>query len=349
MHLTFNRVISTPVETKTPSGKSYREIEPELIAPLPAEWHEYKKLGWSKNTGCDLYYGFCPWWRLRQRLRDLVGSSGYRFEIVENYISSDGDPVMIGVLNILGVEHQGIGYGRSHDSYKGGREEIAYADAFKNAAEHHGLGAYLDDQKELVKHLLAAKHPEAKRIADILKIQYIKSNALTKADLKEANQAKSDQVQPDQSTKPQAKPKAKTGGVTGSMPSISSPPVKAGHQETSASVNGSLNSLYPQHNTEIKALRSRLGYSSSQVLMMTNQVEPGMLSMENYDDLVCRLILDWAIANGFYGGNYQAAKEALNNDYKCFCSEQQRDLTMIQAAHLWIDFLKESMAELANV
>ena len=350
MQFTFNRAINTPVADKTPDGKSYREIEPELIKPLPAEWHEIKKLGFSKALGCNTYYGFCPWWRLRQRLRQLVGSSGWRFEIVQSYPSSDGDPIVIGILNILGVEHQGIGYGRSHDSYKGGKEEIAYADAFKNAAEQHGLGAYLDDQKELVRYLLSAKHPEAKAIADVLKVQFIKSNAITQSEVRDALRAR--QSSESATTKPDS-PKKTDGGSVSLCPQSE----KAGHTNYNGNGNTSkgntlvtpkavaerVQSVESTTNRQIKEIMSRIGATRDRVLELTNGVEPAKLHLHEYNNLIQDILLDWAVKERFYGGSREAAQAALDNDYKCFCAEQQRDLSMTQAAHLWIDHLQESL------
>lgn len=353
MQFTFDRVINTPIADKTLDGKSYREIEPELIKPLPAEWHEIKKLGFSKDLGCNTYYGFCPWWRLRQRLRQLVGSSGWRFEIVQSYPSSDGDPIVIGILNILGIEHQGIGYGRSHNSYKGGKEEIAYADAFKNAAEQHGLGAYLDDQKELVRYLLAAKHPEAKAIADVLKVQFIKSNALTQSDVRKALNAR--QSSEDATAKHNPPKKTDEGSEEPVFPTIlpNPQPDKAGHTNYNGNGNTSKGSTVKPKvviernqsaaNQQIEKIMSRIGATRDRVLELTNGVEPAKLHLHEYNNLIQDILLDWAVKERFYGDNREVAQEALDNDYKCFCAEQQRDLSMVQAAHLWIDHLQESL------
>lgn len=327
MHLTFSRSATAVVSEKTPNGKTYREIERDLLEPLPAEWHEIKKLGFSKDLNINTYYGFCPWWRLRERLRQIVGSGGFRFEVVETYLSSDGDPVTVGILNILGVEHQGIGYGRSHGSYKGGKEEIAWADAFKNAAEQHGLGAYLDDQRALVLHLLAAKHPEAKAIADILKVQFIKSRAITAHDLKKARGQVDESPSPSPS-QPQDKPQPTAIAVK--PKTVVAPPPPDRHY------------LYPQHNVQTKAIRELLGMSAEEVLKESFGKHPGDLPLEDYEDLICRLALNWGIQSRIFP-SFNAAKEDFNTEYEHQCEQQQRDISIYDAVHNWVVGLRESM------
>lgn len=268
----FDRVIKQVVDYRLQDGRSYKDIVSELEANLLPWQHEVKKLGRSRKTGKDSYYIYVPWKRLRDRLRQIVGGSGFRFEITSTYYLEDGTPVMIGVLNILGIEHQGVGYGRSNEYYKGGNEEIAYSDAFKNAAAFHGLGAYLDEQVE---------------VAD-----YLKDCG-------------------DRSLEAHAKNILAESGTTPSRQATSPP--KAAVTPKAVPRTTSSNDLYPQHNTQIKKLRQKLGIKPETVLSLTSDRKPSSLSLEEYEKFLILLVSEWAADKGCFPSIALAKQNLLNS------------------------------------
>ncbi len=301
-HISFERKLA-PIPTKSHKGQSYRDIIAELGEKMPPEWHDIKKLGYNKQLKCDMYYAFIPWWRYRDRIQNIVGNDGFQFEKTETYVSTDGDPIIVGILNILGVEKQGVGYGRTKDGYKGGKEEIAWADAFKNAAEAHGIGTYLDDQLEVVTYLLSSQSPIVKPKARLLAVQFQKENKLTRASI--------------------------PGGEPSTPPPTKQPPKSVSPLSTNPTP-----ALYEQHNLQVKNLRSRVGLPPEAILLKTGNKEPGKLSLEQFGDLVRGISCDWATANRLFESEYHA-KTHLDQYLK-----EHPDVPFFEGVNQWLDLLR---------
>lgn len=312
----FERLCRDEVAIKTPAGRTYQEIEEAIAAPLPAEFHELKKLGYSKDLGCDTYWGFVPYWRLRQHLKELVGSQGFRFELTSTYVSSEGVPVFVGILNVLGVEKQGIGFGLSHDSYKGNRDEIAKADCFKNAAEEHGLGAYLDDQVGLVRYLVKSKSTSAIANGRKLAIQFQRANRLTLQELRAWDANNTDLLSapsaPVSKPAPTPAPAPQTPDATSQRPQ-----------------------LYPQHNAHIRELRLSLGRSSEYILELTGGISPSRLPFEQFEELLRVIAVEWAVKEQKFK-DIAIAKTALQGSLS---QSTKQGRSVLVGVHLWLKSL----------
>jgi hypothetical protein len=128
-----------------------RELQKQLKAPFPATDHKERSL-----LGKGRWF-FIPWQRIKERLD----------ECAPDWQVSYSDPLIAGEsvvircrLTIGGVSREGVGNSDAYrertsgGNYKYGSSiECATADAFKNAAELFGVGAYLDDQDFVVKYL----------------------------------------------------------------------------------------------------------------------------------------------------------------------------------------------------
>ena len=341
LHIVFDRVCAVPVATKTPEGKSYREIEKELLEKLPPEWHDTKEIGYSKDLGCKTYYGFAPWWRLRERLRQIVGSNGFRFEVVATYLTGEGDPVTVGIMNILGVEHQGIGYGRSHGGYKGGKEEIAFADAWKNAAEQHGLGAYLDDQLGLVHYLVKSGNPEAATKGRLLAIQFQKANRITLNEIRDWDRelrelgvdtpaSAATPSKPVETRKPAPAP-ATPAKVVQHPTAAPKPQQQAPAPVTQ--VQDDRPALYPHHNQHVKNLRERLQLSPDYILQKTGGVKPGHMGIEDFEELLKTVACEWAVRQGRFS-TAAIARTALDGSLQ---NSRANSIGVPQGVNIWLD------------
>lgn len=160
------------VPQKTQDGRTFEDIYQDLIAPFPPEAHKERVLGKNRN-GKQTYWVYLPWQTIRQRLIEVVGIRNFIFETVGYWLDESGNPVVQVRLNILGVVKEGIGYTTSHESFKGNKSQTTYADAYKNAAEEFGIGAYLDDQPYVIRYLWQnATDEQTKQIAQKLAGQY---------------------------------------------------------------------------------------------------------------------------------------------------------------------------------
>ncbi len=309
--LLFPRVCSVPVPIKTASGKTYSEIASELAEPLPPEIHGIKDIGYNKKLACQCYWGYVSYPQLRDRLSQIVGNECWRFEIVSCYHNGEGVPVMVGILNVLGVEKQGFGYGHSHDSYKGSRDEIAYADAFKNAAEAHGLGAYLDNQEELVLHLIRSDSKKAIARGRMLAVQFQKENAVIRAALDAIGQH--EQNDKKTTVTPPAQPKQ---------------PKQQALRDTKY--------LYPQHNDQVRSLRDRLGISADDILTATNGIAPGNLPPVEFQQLLIHLAATGAVINRDFS-TLAIAKNALEGSLS---QSSRSGIPFYQRIDQWLNSLE---------
>lgn len=130
-----------------------RQVLEELKKPFPAADHKEREL-----PGGGRWF-FIPWQRIRDRL-DVVCPGAWQVNYSDPVVA--GDYMVIRCrLNICGITREGVGNDKAYPELNergkaktiGAPPERATADAFKNAAEQFGIGAYLDDQKFVVNYL----------------------------------------------------------------------------------------------------------------------------------------------------------------------------------------------------
>lgn len=130
-----------------------------LRVPFPAADHKDRKL-----PGGNTWF-FIPWQTIRQRINqcDPVWSISYSDPVVV------AESVVIRCqLTIHEITREGVGNDRAFPEKQtyGSPIERAIADAFKNAAEQFGVGAYLDSQDFVVKHMQQAGDGRAYAYSD---------------------------------------------------------------------------------------------------------------------------------------------------------------------------------------
>ncbi len=128
-----------------------------LKEPFPVAEHKERKL-----PGGGRWF-YIPWQTIRDRLEEL-------FPL--DWRTTYSDPVVVGDYTVIrcqltillsqgGITREGIGNDKAFPELNqqgkvktiGTPPERARADAFKNAAEEFGIGAYLDDQKFVIRHM----------------------------------------------------------------------------------------------------------------------------------------------------------------------------------------------------
>lgn len=284
-------VFTSPVPIRSYKGQTYRDVQDSLREIFPAEAYETKKLGFSKELGCQVYWAYIPHWRVRDRLRMIVGGDGYRFTVVGQGEASNGDPVTTGILNILGVEHEGIGYGRSDSGYKGGKEEIAYANSFKAAAEMHGLGV-CDDQLNIVFHLLTSRNQNAHNKGKLLITQFEKTRKVSPDEVASWIQFSKENERQEDTRDREAQRADRTTSPINTPVLIEAALIPT--VEVSSTASETKPSLYPEHNSRIKKLRSLLNLSSDEILQLTGNLRPSQLDPVAFSGLVKDAICKWA-------------------------------------------------------
>jgi hypothetical protein len=124
----------------------------ELKQPFPASDHRDRVL-----PGGGRWF-FITWQKIRDRLDQVCPD----WSCTYSHPAVAGDFLIIRCqLTIGGITREGVGndkaYPELNESGKvktiGTPPERAAADAFKNAAEQFGIGAYLDDQQFVIKYL----------------------------------------------------------------------------------------------------------------------------------------------------------------------------------------------------
>jgi hypothetical protein len=130
---------------------SIKEIITELKQPFAAADHHIRDLPGGKQ------WVYIKWQTIRARLN----------EVCPDWQMNYSDPNYLGEfchvrcrLTIAGVTREALGNAKIAEISKSGNDmgrgspiERAIADAFKNAAEAFGVGAYLDDQQFVIRHL----------------------------------------------------------------------------------------------------------------------------------------------------------------------------------------------------
>lgn len=123
-----------------------KETFEQLKQPFPASDHQDRVL-----PGGGKWF-FIPWQLIRKRLNDVSPE----WEV------SYSDPVVTAEyvvircqLTIDGLTREGVGNDKAYPEKNtyGTPIERAIADAFKNAAEQFGVGAYLDNQDFVIRHM----------------------------------------------------------------------------------------------------------------------------------------------------------------------------------------------------
>lgn len=160
------------VPEKTKDGRTFNDLYPELIAPFPPEAHKERVIGRDRQ-GKTTYWVYLPWQAIRDRLIQVVGVQGFIFETTGYWLDESGNPVIQVRLNILGVVKEALGFHTAHEKFQGNKSQVTLADAYKNAAEEFGIGAYIDDQPFVIRYLWQnATDQETKLIAQKLAGQH---------------------------------------------------------------------------------------------------------------------------------------------------------------------------------
>lgn len=120
-----------------------KETIVELKKPFPAADHKERVL-----PGNGRWF-YLPWQRIRDRLDEICPDWQATYS---DPITCEGLIVVRCRLSICGVCREGVGNSEAAKGY-GTPVERATADAFKNAAESFGVGAYLDNQDFVIKYL----------------------------------------------------------------------------------------------------------------------------------------------------------------------------------------------------
>lgn len=146
---------------------------PALVAklkePFPVAEHKERKL-----PGGGRWF-YISWQTIRDRLEEL-------FPL--DWAATYSDPVVVGDYTVIrcqltillsqgGITREGVGNDKAYPELNqqgkaktiGTPPERARADAFKNAAEEFGLGAYLDDQKLVIRYMQTAGDSRAYKFA----------------------------------------------------------------------------------------------------------------------------------------------------------------------------------------
>jgi hypothetical protein len=146
-----------------------------LKAHFPPESHKERELPGGKR------WTYIPWQQVRERLDQACPD--WTCEYSDPIRLPDGETVIRCKLTIEDCTREGMGVSPPIALNDSGRRkgigspvEVAVADAFKNAAEQFGVGAYLDDQKELIRYLKSQTKPALDVDACI---RYAESKGLT--------------------------------------------------------------------------------------------------------------------------------------------------------------------------
>jgi len=133
------------------------EVTEKLKQPFPPEDHEIRDLPGGKK------WVYIRWQKIRSRLHQACPDWQVSYSD-PNYLE---DYCFVKCkITIAGVSREAIGNAKIQQLSKSGNEmsrgtpiERAIADAFKNAAECFGVGAYIDDQEYVVRYLHGKNDP----------------------------------------------------------------------------------------------------------------------------------------------------------------------------------------------
>lgn len=280
------------VPVKTPDGRTFYEVLPELQAKFkPSEHSEYPT--GRNREGQSTFYCYIKWQFIRKRLDDVVGVGGWLIERTGMFIDESGNPCIIGRMNILGIVKESMGIGKAHEKWQGTKIENAIADLLKNCAEEFGIGRYLDDQRATIQHLWdnAGTDEYIKSMARKLGAQHkLQLNAQTA----ENNAVASGKPTP----KPQAR-KAENTNLLDTDDIVPRTPPKS--QPTEAA------EPYPQHNAFFNAFAEEFKFQG--VYAFVKQViaanwqgrsRPGHLAQEELEILMEVVACEWAVGMGLF-------------------------------------------------
>lgn len=277
------------VPVKTPDGRTFYEVLPELQAKFQPNEHNEYKTGKTKQ-GQETFYCYIKWQFIRKRLDDVVGVGGWMIERTGLFIDESGNPCIIGRMNILGVVKESMGVGKAHESWKGTKIENAIADLLKNCAEEFGIGRYLDDQRATIQHLWdnAGTDEYIKSMARKLGAQHkLQLNAQT---------AENNAIA---SGKPTPKPQAKKPEDTNLL--------DTDDIVIAQKTQGEVAELYPQHNGFFNSFAEEFKFQG--VFAFVKQViaanwkgrsRPGHLSQEELEILMEVVAAQWGVETGTF-------------------------------------------------
>lgn len=280
------------VPSRTPDGRTFYEVLPELQEKFQASEHNEYKTGTDKQ-GRESFYCYIKWQFIRRRLDDVCGVGGWLIERTGMFIDEAGNPCIIGRMNILGVVKESMGVGKSHQSWKGTKIENAIADLLKNCAEEFGIGRYLDDQRATIQHIWdnAGTDEYLRSMCRKLGVQHkLQLNAQTA----ENNAVASGKPTP----KPQTR-KPENTNLLDTDDIVSRIPPKP--QSTEAA------ELYPQHSTLFNAFAQEFKFEG--VFAFAKQViasnwhgrsRPGHLAQEELEILMEVVACEWAVGMGLF-------------------------------------------------
>jgi hypothetical protein len=128
-----------------------QEIIEQLKQPFPPEDHEIRELPGGKQ------WVYIRWQKIRARLNATCADWQVSYSD-PNYL--DEYCYIRCKITIAGTVREAVGNAKITQLSKAGNDmsrgtpiDRAIADAFKNAAESFGVGAYLDDQKFVIRYL----------------------------------------------------------------------------------------------------------------------------------------------------------------------------------------------------
>lgn len=280
------------VPTKTPDGRTFYEVLPELQAKFkPGEHSEYKT-GTDKQ-GRETFYCYIKWQFVRKRLDDVCGVGGWLMERTGMFIDESGNPCIIGRMNILGTVKESMGVGKAHQAWKGTKIENAIADLLKNCAEEFGIGRYLDDQRATIQHLWdnAGTDEYIRSMCRKLGVQH---KLQLNAQITENNAVASGKPTPKpQPRKPENTNLLDTDDIGSRIP--------AKPQSTEAA------ELYPQHNGFFNAFAEEFKFQG--IFAFVKQViaanwhgrsRPGHLTQEELESLMEVVAAQWGVEAGLF-------------------------------------------------
>lgn len=283
------------VPSKTPDGRTFYEVLPDLQAKFRPQEHSEYYTGKNKQ-GQETYYCYIKWQFIRKRLDEIVGVGGWILERTGMFVDESGNPCLIGRMNILGVVKEAIGVGKAHEKWQGTKVENAIADLLKNCAEEFGIGRYLDDQRSTIQYLWdnAGSDEYIKSMARKLAVQH---KLQFNAQVAENNAIASGKPVP----RPQPKKQENTN-LLDTDDIIHPVPLKPKSTTTASTAE-----LYPQHNSFFNAFAEEFKFKgiydfAKQVIMANWQgrSRPGHLDQEQLETLMEVVACQWGVESGIF-------------------------------------------------
>lgn len=129
-----------------------RKLQERFKDYLPTAAHQVRELPGSQRK-----WVFLPWQAIRERLDEVAPDWMSDFSNIQY---SEKDAICKCGITIMGVRKEAIASvpislisSKGNDMARGSAADRLAAEALKNAAEHWGIGRYLDDQVGTIRHL----------------------------------------------------------------------------------------------------------------------------------------------------------------------------------------------------